>query len=319
MKVDLSRGVIAAPVTPFNTDESVDWRALDSYMAEIAAGGPAGIAMNMAASEGGSLTIDEQLEVIRRTRKAAAGACPVISGVVAASTTKAIELGKRLVEVGADALVVFPPLPTFIAQPLPIEVVVDFHRAIADGTGVPIVAFQTPYVDYPVGTIKGLATIKNLVALKDAAFDIERTAQIVEEAEGTNIAILTGNDTFILEAMLLGCSGALIGFAGTATAKLVEMQRLAAAGKATEAYAIWNRIGPWARVTWRAPLRDYRVRMKYALVRQGLIPNATARLPQPSITDADRADIDRCFERYGLDDPTYLPSGRRRAKASAAE
>ncbi|MFN7194844.1 MAG: dihydrodipicolinate synthase family protein, partial [Rhodospirillales bacterium] len=97
MAFDLTQGVIAAPVTPFNPDESVDWTTLDRYMAEIAAGGPQGIAMNMAASEGGSLTIDEQLEVIRRTKKAAAGACAVLSGVVAASTTKAAELGKRLV------------------------------------------------------------------------------------------------------------------------------------------------------------------------------------------------------------------------------
>ncbi len=319
MKHDITRGVIAAPVTPFNPDESVDWRSLDSYLAEVAAGGPSGIAMNMAASEGGSLSVDEQLEVMRRTRKAAGGACAVVSGVVAASTTKAVELGKRLVEAGADALVVFPPLPTFVSKPLPVDVVVDFHRAIAEGTGVPIVAFHTPFVDYPPGTIKGLSTIKSIVALKDAAFNIERTAELVEEAEGTNIAVMTGNDTFILEAMLLGCKGALIGFAGTATAKLVEMNRLAQAGKATEAYAIWNQIGPWARITWRAPLRDYRVRMKYALVRQGLIAHATARLPQPGISDIDKADIDRCFERYGLDDPAFLPAGRRLSAGRAAE
>ncbi len=65
---DLSRGIIAAPVTPFNTDESVDWPTLDRYMAEVAAGGPQGIAMNMAASEGGSLTVEEQIEVVRRTK-----------------------------------------------------------------------------------------------------------------------------------------------------------------------------------------------------------------------------------------------------------
>jgi 4-hydroxy-tetrahydrodipicolinate synthase len=319
MAFDLTQGVIAAPVTPFNPDESVDWVTLDRYMAEIAAGGPQGIAMNMAASEGGSLTIDEQLDVIRRTKKAAAGACAVLSGVVAASTTKAAELGKRLVDAGADALVIFPPLPTFISKPLPVEVVVDFHKAIADASGVPIIAFHTPFVDYPPGTIKGLAKLKSVVALKDAAFNVDRTVEIVEEAEHTHIKILTGNDTFILEAMLMGCSGALIGFAGTATAKIVEMHKLAMAGKITEAYQIWNALGPLARICWRAPLRDYRVRMKYALVRQGVIPHATARLPQPAITDQDKADLDRCFDRFGLDAPAYLPAGRKFQHSRAAE
>lgn len=319
MAFDLSRGVIAAPVTPFNPDESVDWSTLDRYMADIAAGGPVGIAMNMAASEGGSLTIDEQLEVIRRTRTAVAGSCAVISGVVAASTTKAAELGKRLVDAGADALVVFPPLPTFISKPLPVDVVVDFHKAIADAASVPVIAFHTPFVDYPPGTIKGLAALGSIVALKDAAFNVDRTIELVEEAEGTKLKILTGNDTFILEAMLMGCSGALIGFAGTATAKIVEMHNLATAGRITEAYQIWNAIGPLARLCWRAPLRDYRVRMKYALVRQGVIPHATARLPQPPITAADKADLDRCFDRFGLDAAEYLPSGRRAAHSRAAE
>ncbi len=148
MPFDLSRGIIAAPVTPFNTDESVDWPTLDRYMAEVAAGGPQGIAMNMAASEGGSLTVEEQIEVVRRTKAAAAGSCAVISGVVAQSTGQAKDLSQRLVEAGADALVVFPPLPTFVSKPLPVSAVVDYHRAIADASGVPIIAFQTPFVDY---------------------------------------------------------------------------------------------------------------------------------------------------------------------------
>ena len=60
-----------------------------------------------------------------------------------------------------------------------------------------------------------------MVALKDATFNVDRTVELVEEAEQTRITVLTGNDTFILEAMLMGCTGALIGFAGTATAELV--------------------------------------------------------------------------------------------------
>ncbi|MBL8590215.1 MAG: dihydrodipicolinate synthase family protein [Methylobacteriaceae bacterium] len=320
MAFDLSQGIIAAPVTPFNSDESVDWATLDRYMAAIAAGGPQGVAMNMAASEGGSLTEAEQIEVVRRTRAAAAGACAVISGVVAQSTRQATDLAKRLVEAGADALVVFPPLPTFVSKPLAVETVVAYHRAIAEAAGVPIIAFQTPFVDYPAGTIRGLASIPSIVALKDAAFNVDRTVELLEEAETTPIKVLTGNDTFILEAMLMGCSGALIGFAGTATAELVRMHALAVAGKITEAYAIWNALGPLARICWRRPLRDYRVRMKYTLMRQGVIPCDAARAPQPPIAAKDKDDLDRCFERYGLDDARYLPDGGRlRGSMRAAE
>ncbi len=62
------------------------------------------------------------------------------------------------------------------------------------------------------------------------------------------------------------------------------MHALAEAGKITEAYEIWNVLGPLARICWRRPLRDYRVRMKYTLMRQGVIPCDAARLPQPAKT-----------------------------------
>ncbi len=316
MQVALNSGVIAAPVMPFRTDGAADWDTLDRYMAQVAAGGARAIAMNMAASEGGSLDAVEQVEVIRRARAAVAGTCPIVSGVLSTYTAGARDVARRVVDAGAQGIVVFPALPTFVAKPVPVSMIADWHAAIAEAVDVPVLAFQTANAAYPHGTIAALAQIERLVAIKDAAFDVDRTWELLEETAPTKIKVMTGNDTFILEAMLMGCAGALIGFAGTATAQLVRMYELASAGKITEAYDIWNRLGPLARVCWRAPLRDYRVRMKYVLMRQGVIPEMTARAPQPALTDRDRADIDRVIERFGLLSAEFLPAppvGRLRA------
>jgi 4-hydroxy-tetrahydrodipicolinate synthase len=88
------------------------------------------------------------------------------------------------------------------------------------------------------------------------------------------------------------------------------MQQHAAAGRATEAYALWDRLGPLARICWRAPLRDYRVRMKYVLMKQGVLRNTYVRAPFPKLTEEDRRDIDLAFERHRLGDPRFLPAGR---------
>jgi len=311
MPFDLTKGIIAAPVTPFNTDESIDWRTLESYMAQIAEAGPAGIALNMAAGEGGSLERDEQLEVVKRTKAVVAGASAVVAGVLASATSQAVRKARDLAAAGADALVVFPVLPTFASKPISVSMVVDYHAAIAAAVDIPVIAFQTSLVAYPKGVVTELAKIKNIVAIKDAAFDIDTSEATIAEARATggSISVLTGNDTFILEAMLMGSTGALIGFAGTATAELIRMQKLAAERKITEAYEIWDRLGPLAKFCWGPPLRDYRVRMKYVLLRQGVIPSDTARLPQPAISDADRKEIDRLFETYGYADARYLPAG----------
>jgi 4-hydroxy-tetrahydrodipicolinate synthase len=107
--------------------------------------------------------------------------------------------------------------------------------------------------------------------------------------------------------MLMGCQGALIGFAATATRELCRMQALAAQKKATEAYEIWDVLGPLARIRWANPLRDYRARVKYVLMRQGVFPSDTTRAPQTTINAEDRRVIDGLFDRFGLADKRYLP------------
>lgn len=304
-------GVIPAPVMPFNTDFSVDWQTFDSYIGEIAESGVAAIAINMAAAEVTSLEPEEQYEAIRRATKIAPGV-KIVGGLVATYTQGAINHGQRILDAGAEALVVFPPLPTFSSKPITPDIVVAHHAAIAEKLGCPIIAFNTGNATYPHGTIKAMSSIPNVVAVKDAVFNIEITAEMVDEAtEADNkIVVMTGNDTFILESMLLGCPGALIGYAGTATAQLIEMQKLAAARQITEAYEIWDRIGPLARTVWRAPLRDYRPRMKYVLMRQGVLPNMLTRAPQPGLTERDKADLDTLFDRFGYEQALYRPRGR---------
>lgn len=312
MSQALQSGVIPAPVMPFTENAAVDWGTMERYVGQLAASGISALAMNMAAAEATALEHAEQIEALRRTKAVLAGAVPLVSGLIAPYTAGAVAHARRLVDAGAEALVVFPPLPTFSSKPLPVSIVADYHAAVAEAVDVPIIAFQTANATYPAGTIRALADLGRVVAIKDAAFDIDRTWEIVEEARETEgrVAVLTGNDTFVLEALLMGCEGALIGLAGTFTAELVRMQKLAAAGKATEAYAIWNEIGPIARLCWSSPLRDYRARMKYVLMKQGVIPTDVTRAPQTRISGEDRRKADILFDRHGLGDARYLPLGR---------
>src|SRR4029078_1823520 len=98
----------------------------------------------------------------------------------------------------------------------------------------------------------------------------------------------------------MGCDGALIGFACTATAQLVDMHRRVAARDYAGASAHWERLGPLARYAQRAPIRDYRPRMKEVLKMQGLIAHAAVRPPQLGVDDAERAELQRLATCAGL-------------------
>lgn len=308
-----ARGVISAAMLPFEADGAIDWPTFDRYIARVAEGGPQAIALNMDASEGTSLNEAEQLEVVRRARRVLGDGCPLISGLLTSYTGAAVEMSKKLVDLGVDGLTVFAPIPVFLGTPLPLQMIVDYHSAVAAAVDVPLIAFQYPIsmVNYPDGTIEEFTRIKSIVSMKEASFDVSKTSDAIDtvRAAGRRIGLLTGSDTFILEAMLMGCDGALIGFAGTATAELVRMQQCAEQNRVEEAYEIWGKLGPAARYCWRAPLRDYRVRMKQLLALQGVLPNAHVRGPTSQISRTDAARLEEIVNRHGLADRRFLPEG----------
>ena len=298
------QGIVAAPFLPMNEDESIDWKSLQSYYRWLAAQRPTAIAVNMDASEGSSLTREEQLDVLRATLEAVDGACPVLSGVMASFTADAVRWGNELKRAGAQGLVVFPPLPVFLGNPLPSEMVVRYHAAIG-GIGLPFVAFQLPKGEGPdlsADVMRELVKFSNFIGVKEASCDAVRTIESVDTAARLprKLGILTGSDQFILEAMLMGCDGALIGFAGTATEELIRMHAAVRSRDTATAYRIWDRLGPLARYCWRLPERDYRPRMKEVLVMQGLIRSAAVRAPQMGIGEAERAELRRLARHAGL-------------------
>ncbi len=318
----VARGIVAAPFLPMHPDESIDHGSLAPYLAWIAKQQPTAIAMNMDASEGPALDRDEQLAVLETSKRAIGGACPLVSGLIAGSTRDAVKWGRELAAAGAQALAIFPPFPTFLGKPVPGEMIERYHRAIADGVGLPMFAFQFPVAwgpDFPPDTLARLAAIPQIVGLKEASFDTTKTIETIAAARALprKLGIMTGSDTFICEAMVLGCDGALIGFAGTATAELIDMQRRVAAKDFVGAFAIWDRLGPLARYCWRNPIRDYRPRMKEVLKLQGLIAHATVRPPQLGVGEDERAELRRLADRAGLLAPRERHADRQTVASAA--
>jgi 4-hydroxy-tetrahydrodipicolinate synthase len=302
---ELIRGIVAAPVLPMTADFEVDWRGLRDYLRWLAPQGPVAIAMNMDAAEGPSLSVEERRRVIAEACDAVGGAVPVWSGLIAGSTREAAAEGAALVRAGARGLAVFPPVPTFMGEPLPWQLPFAYHRAIGEATGVPLCLFQFAKglgPSYSNEALCRLAEIPEVVAMKEATFD---AARLVDTLEGLKqapkpLAVLTGSDTFLCEAYVLGAHGALIGFGAIALDLQVKMFEAVQQRDYAQAFAIWDRLGPMARMMWSPPLRDYRPRLKEALVMLGVLRSAAVRPPLLPISDDERATIRRLLVHAGL-------------------
>lgn len=298
-------GVIAAPFLPMHADGAIDWGTTERYIDWVAGQSPVGIAMNMDASEVIALTEAEQDEVIARCKAVIGGRTALLSGVVAGSTKSAAAKAERYARAGVDGLAVFPPFPTFSGAPVPGEMIYRFHKAIADASRLPLICFQFPKgwgPDYTPDILRQMAEIPEIVAIKEASFDVAQTLSTIEVAAALPrpIGVLTGSDTFIFEAMTMGCSGALIGFAGSFTRELIAMNAGVQSGDFAAARTIWAQIGPIARACWQPPIRDFRPRMKEVLRLQGLIPCAACREPQLGISGTERDALATLMRRQGL-------------------
>ncbi|MBX3029760.1 MAG: dihydrodipicolinate synthase family protein [Chloroflexi bacterium] len=293
--IDLG-GIIPAIATPMLDGERLDFDAIGPYVDWLAGTGALGLAVNVDTGEGPHLTRDERREVLEAVRAAAAGRLRIIAGVGGPSTADGIANARIARDAGADALLVFP-IGAFLSQPLRADMVVAYHRAIADATGLPLILFQLQPmlggVLYPDEVLDGLLEVPGVAAIKEASFDPLRWLALKAflDARGQPITLLTGNDSFIAESFLLGAQGALLGFATLLTAEHVALQAAAEAGDVPRAREIGARIQRLADVIFAPPVADYRARTKEALTMLGVLPRAVTRPPLLPVDDAERARI----------------------------
>jgi 4-hydroxy-tetrahydrodipicolinate synthase len=269
--------------------------------------GPAALAVNVDTGEGPYLTPDERVEVIRVAREAAAGRCAIVAGVGGPSTLMATNNARAARDAGADALLIFPTA-AFLNDPLDVRIMVDYHKAIADASGLPLVVFQLGPVfggvNYPPHALAKTLEIPQVIALKDASFDPTHyilTRDVVRAADHP-ITLLTGNDNFLLESMVLGADGGLLGYGAVGVGLLIEMLDAVKAHKYDEAAAMQARVQGFCDYIYGRPIGDYRARCKVALVHMGLLtPEQTfVRPPYLSLWEQEKDKAREAVEKAGL-------------------
>jgi 4-hydroxy-tetrahydrodipicolinate synthase len=297
------KGIIAATVLPMTPTFEIDAPALKAYLEWLCSEGVHGVAVNVDTGEGPHLTPAERVLVVQTAAEVVAGRVPVISGLGAMSTAQAIAAATDLKAAGADALLVFPS-GAFRGLPLPVEIPVDYYRAIGEGADVPLVLFQLQEalggIEFPIETLVEIARLDHVVAIKEATFSMERFIDTVQALKDVKITLLTGNDNFIYESFPLGATGALIGFGTLATARQVAMYEAHVAGDRRRAAERGARIQRLADIVFAPPIRNYRARLKEALKMLGVIPSAAIRPPLPAIPDGERDLLRTALQEIGL-------------------
>ena len=307
MMEDDLKGVIPAAILPMDSEYRPDYDAFAGYLDWLIGENAVALAINMDTGEGPQLSVEERAQAVRTAAEVARGRALVVAGVMGSTTDGAAAMARVNAEAGADGLVVFPNA-AFRNDPLDPRIPYEYHRAIADETGLPIVLFQLAPVFggvlYTRETLLKLCEIPQVVAIKEASFDAQcfaETKEIIDQV-GRPITVLTGNDLFITESFLLGAEGALLGFAAVGCGMVAGMLAQFQAGSYSEAVAMRGRVQGFADVIYRDPVLDYRARCKVALGQLGVIPPdlTYVRPPMLQIGEQESEDLRTALVSAGM-------------------
>jgi 4-hydroxy-tetrahydrodipicolinate synthase len=227
-------GTFTALVTPFKDDLSIDWDAFDRLIEGQVASGVQGIVPCGTTGESPALDHEEQLELIKRCVKGAAGKCIVLAGTGTNATRSTINASQAAIRAGADAVMVVVPYYNRPTQDGLYQHYVDVAAAVA----APIVVYNVPArtgIDLTAETLVRICeTSANVVAVKEATGNVLRAQEIVR-ALGSRIAVLSGDDTLTLPMISIGARGVISVTSNVYPAEITRATRLALDGKVDDA------------------------------------------------------------------------------------
>jgi 4-hydroxy-tetrahydrodipicolinate synthase len=288
------QGSIVALVTPMHDDGSVDYPALRKLVDWHIAEGTDCIGVVGTTGESPTVTVDEQVEIIRVSVEQAAGRVPIMAGAGGNSTAEAIELSRHAKKLGADCTLQVVPYYNKPTQ----EGIYRHFKAIAEAVDIPVVLYNVPgrsVADMQVDTVLRTAQVPGVIGIKEATGNIERAAWIIRQAP-KGFSIYSGDDPTAVALMLLGGHGNVSVTANVAPRAMHELCVAATAGDARKATEIHLKLLPLHKQLFVEPNP---IPVKWALHRMGRCGPAL-RLPLTPLSDSGQQALAAALRECGL-------------------
>ena len=301
-------GIIAATVASMRDDLSLDEADLQQHASRVASyPGITGILCNGHTGEILSLTPEERARVITLTRQAIGPHVPIIAGVHGQSTAESAQALQDAERAGATAAVIFTPFSFSRGAFQYPDVVLGYYRDLTERTNLELLFMQYPPhggMQMPDDLLLQVAKLPHVIGLKQAVGDIG-----VYEAEYRALqnldkpfSFLTASEGALFTSFLVGCDGALIGFANIPE-PIVALWEAVQSGDLKRARASNDAFYDLSRAIYGLPSFRWSARLKYALYKLGRIKSPAIRPPLQPVTTAEAQRIDHALEKMNLPAP----------------
>jgi 4-hydroxy-tetrahydrodipicolinate synthase len=166
-------------LTPFSADGSeIILEVLSQFARQAYEAGVRVFVPGAGTGEFDSLSVEEVASCVRSVRSAVGDAAVVIAPV-GLGLPHALAIGRRAAEAGADALLIMPPIHTYICD----SGVRDYFRALSDAVPLPFLAYKKGPI--PRDELLGeLGASGRLVGVKYAVNDVDAVTRFVAANRG---------------------------------------------------------------------------------------------------------------------------------------
>ena len=221
-------GAGVALITPMNEDFSVNYDKLEEIIEEQIAGGTDCIITCGTTGEASTLTVEEHLDVIKRTVEMVNRRIPVIAGTGSNSTETAVEFSKEAQKYGSDGVLVVSPYYNKATQ----KGLIRHFSEIANSIYIPVLLYNIPGrtgVNIEPETIAYLVnSVSNIVGVKEASGNFSNAVKILRLCP--EIDMYSGNDDQVVPLMSIGAKGVISVLSNVAPRQTHDMCRAALDG-----------------------------------------------------------------------------------------
>lgn len=235
-------GMFPALPTPLTAEGRPDLDLLTGLVERNLAAGVAGLVPMGGTGEYTALSPADRNAVVRRTVEVAAGAVPVVPGVLATGFADAVTAGQDFRAAGADAIMVVTPYYVIPSQ----QGVQDYFRAYRQAVDAPIVYYDIPartgFVTQPE-TMAALAEDGTIIGAKICNTDMHYFNNLACLI-GDRISLLSGDDMLYAMHVMHGARGGILASAPLLPRFWAALHQLLAAGEYTKAIEQHRRLLP---------------------------------------------------------------------------
>ncbi|HBZ66416.1 MAG TPA: 4-hydroxy-tetrahydrodipicolinate synthase [Bacteroidales bacterium] len=236
-----TKGTGVAIITPFNTDGSIDFDALQKLVHHIVAGEAETIVILGTTGEPAVLSHDEKIAVIEAIVAANNGRAQLVLGIGGNNTAEVI---RQLTLFPLEGIAAILSVAPYYNKPNQ-EGIYQHFKAIAEASPLPVIIYNVPGrtgINISATTTLRLAKdFKNIIATKEASGNLDQcTAILMGKPEGFDL--ISGDDNLTYPLMMLGASGVISVSANAFPDVMSQMVRHALAGDVKKALPLHYRL-----------------------------------------------------------------------------